>query len=71
MIVLPIIRNLGGLKKKIRPKRPTKIDRNDPGPKRPWPKRPRAEMTGPKRPGTYELMRFQDIRKNSAHNSHF
>ena len=49
--------------KKIRPKRTSKIGRNDPGskrlrPKRPKPKRPRAEMTqgrndsGPKRPVT-------------------
>ena len=44
MIVLPIIRNLGGLKK-IRPKRPTKISRNDPGRNDPGPKRPRAETT--------------------------
>ena len=44
MIVLPVTRNLGGLKK-IRPKRPTKIGRNDPGPKRPRPKQPRAETT--------------------------
>ena len=43
MIVLPIIHNLGRLKK-IRPKRPTKIGRNDPGPKRPRPKRPRPKQ---------------------------
>ena len=57
MIVLLIIRNLGRLKK-IRPKRPTKIGRNDPGPKRPRAETTQAETTqgrndsGPKRPGT-------------------
>ena len=51
MIVLPIIRNLGGFKK-VRPKRPTKIGRNDPGRNNPGPKRLRAETTGPKRTGT-------------------
>ena len=57
MIFLSIIRNQGVLKK-IRPKRPIEIGRNDPGPKRLRPKQPRAETTqgrndsGPKRPGT-------------------
>ena len=50
MIVLLIIRNLGGLKK-IRPERPTKIGRNDPGWNNPGPKRLRAETT---RNGTYQ-----------------
>ena len=44
MIVLPIIRNLGDLKK-FRLKRPIKIGRNDPGLTRPRLKQPRAETT--------------------------
>ena len=52
---------------KIRPKRPIKFGRNYPGPtrpKRPGPKRPRAETTegrndsGSKRPGTFVSRRF-------------
>ena len=39
---------------KIRPKRPTKFGRNDPGPKQPGPKRPRAETTqGQNDPGPF------------------
>ena len=83
MIVLPIIRNLGGLKK-TRPKRPTKIGRNDPGPKRPRlkqprPKQPRAETTqsrndsGQKRPWTItsKLFWFCPLKRTqSSHKIH-